>query len=102
MLLIQTKKSFGNYSAITNNQGIVTISLPFNQTGTYTIQIIFTGYGTLAGINSQTIGLKPTVVVIDYVILFIEYLPDILIILAIIVAVGLLVNRTIIVPRRLR
>jgi hypothetical protein len=85
-------------SGVTNQFGIVSVSLEFPDAGDFSVQAEFIGADYYASDLSDSV----TVHVVTYLILFIEQIPNILIAAAIIAGSLFAFQRAVIIPRRIR
>jgi hypothetical protein len=92
----------GNYSAKTNPEGIASALIEFNATGNYRIDVIFPSAGIYASVSLSGNDNIISVRIVDYSMLFIDYLPQILLALGIIIASAFAFHRTVIRPKQIR
>jgi hypothetical protein len=106
MIIFLVKNSqkvlIANYSAITNANGTASISIPFDIVGSYTIDIVFSGQSVYAAIDSTTLGISSQVKVVDVGTIILDNLGYILLTIGIAIASGLIINKTVIYPRKIR
>jgi hypothetical protein len=97
-----TNHIVGNYSAISNAEGIATALISFDAIGEYRIDVFYPSTGIYKGITLSGDGDVMNVRIVNYGMLFIDYLPQILLGLALAIASGFVFHRTVIRPRQIR
>ncbi|MBD3350280.1 MAG: hypothetical protein GF364_02225 [Candidatus Lokiarchaeota archaeon] len=88
------------YTGVTNEKGFVSISIDFTniEPGEYIVIAEFNGEGIFAESSSEEISVEIT----THFLIFVDYLPFILGVIGVIVAISLIVFRAVVVPRRRR
>ena len=92
----------GIFNATTNDQGIASVSIPLDKVGTYSIVIKFAGSGIYASIDSDQLGLINSIRVVDIPTLNEDDLMYIIIATGVIIIAGIVMNRAIIRPLRIK
>ncbi len=91
-----------NYTAVTNLEGIAEKAIQFEDTGEYTVEIVFLSSGIFAGVSSSDSDIYYNVSVINYGILIVKNIQAILIGLGIATVLSLSIYRGYVVPKRNR
>ncbi|MHA1562081.1 MAG: hypothetical protein ACTSPA_08135, partial [Promethearchaeota archaeon] len=90
------------YTAVTNIEGIAEKAIQFEDTGEFTVEIVFLSSGIFAGVSSSDSDIDYEVRVVNYVILFIDNIQTILIVLGVITVLTVGIHRGYVVPKRNR
>jgi len=90
-----------NQSALTNEQGIASVSLKLEQLGTFTVEAVYESDDFYASGSSTEYGYY-SVRVVDYMTLVIDNISTILLVIGILIASAIAINKFYVVPKRNR
>jgi hypothetical protein len=91
-------KVIGTYNTTTNAEGIGSVRVELLEIGSYSVEVYYPSQGIYATISNK----DSTIRVINYGILLLDNWDIILIIIAVITAIGIAINKTIVAPRKMR
>ncbi|QEE16527.1 carbohydrate porin [Promethearchaeum syntrophicum] len=90
------------YTAVTNQEGIAEKTIQFDDTGEFTVEIVFVTSGIFAGVSSSDTDIDYEVRVVNYGILIIDNIQAILIGIGVVVILSAGIYRGYVVPKRNR